>query len=57
MNVRRIASLLRELADAIEAPEAEKTARKRPLVEVEKQPSQGAIDRVRRQLRRSGVRA
>ncbi len=57
MNVRRIASLLRELADAIEAPEAEKAARKRPVVEVEKQPSQVTIDRVRRQLRRSGVRA
>lgn len=63
MNPRRIAQLLREraaldleLAEAFE--EEERTVqRKRPTAEPTVQPSQEAIDTLRRKLRRKGIAA
>lgn len=56
MNIRRVASLLRELADAIEQPDTERP-RRRPVVRPEGEPSQGKVDEVRRKLRKAGVAA
>lgn len=60
MNVRRVAALLRELADAIEQddPAAKKPTRKRPTAKAEPEgppPSPEAVARVRRALRRKGI--
>lgn len=56
MNIRRVASLLRELADAIEQPDAERP-RRRTVVRPGTEPSQGKVDEVRRKLRKAGVAA
>lgn len=63
MNAKRVASLCRqigslfiELADAVQEEAAVKPARKRPVPPPEVQPSAGTVDRVRRALRRQGVR-
>ncbi len=60
MNVRRIAALLRELAEALEQddPSSRPRPRKRPLVEPkgpvpEVRPE--VVDKVRRALRRKGI--
>lgn len=56
MNVQRVASLLRELADAIEAPEVKRKVRRKvkaPLAES----SPEAQERARRALRKAGVAA
>ena len=56
MNVRRVAALLRELADALEHEEPAKP-RRRPLVEPVNPPvvSAETADRVRRNLRKAGI--
>lgn len=60
MNVRRIAALLRELADAIEQPVEEPKPRRRPRAvgapELSIVPSDAMTLRVGRKLRRLGVR-
>jgi hypothetical protein len=60
--VSRARALLAELDQALADVEREladnpKRARKRPQVKVDEQPSQQALDRVRRGLRRQGVAA
>jgi hypothetical protein len=56
MNVRRIAALLRELADAIEQPEEAKRPRRRPLVPVKATPVSAELEqRVLRGMRRIGA--
>jgi hypothetical protein len=61
MNARRVAALLRELADALEQddPAVKPRTRRRPLVEPTDAPavSPETMDRVRRRLRKSGVAA
>lgn len=56
MNPARIASLLRELADAIEAPEPKRKRQKR-IRPPEVEPTQDAKDRAQRALRKAGVAA
>lgn len=58
MNVRRVAALLRELAEALEQEEPVKP-RKRPLVEPKNPPpvSPETMERVQRKLRKAGVAA
>lgn len=56
MNRQRVAALLRELADAIEADEPARP-RKRPIVKVDKEPDPEKVAGVRRSLRRRGVAA
>ena len=59
VNTRRVAALLRELADAMEQPDpaVKQPLRKRPLVEPTDAPTVSAttMDRVRRGLRKRGV--
>ena len=52
MNTARIASLLRELADALEAPVEKKRPRVLKVAPPEQQPSQRATELVQRSLRR-----
>lgn len=56
MNPARIASLLRELADAIEAPEVKRKVR-RKVKAPETTVNDEAIDKARRALRKAGVAA
>jgi hypothetical protein len=58
MNVRRVAALLRELADAIEQddPATKPKQRKRPLVSVAAPKARPeVVEKVRRALRRKGI--
>lgn len=55
MNRHRVASLLRELADAIEQEDGSKRPRKLPVTGVKSNPSEEAKDRVRRNLRKNGL--
>lgn len=57
MNVRRIAALLRELADAIEQPEAAKKPRRKTVAAPTAEVSPEAEARARRALRKQGVAA
>ena len=56
MNVRRVATLLRELAEALEQEQPTK-ARRRAPVEPTHPPKPDAVARVRRAPRRQGVAA
>jgi hypothetical protein len=58
VNVRRIAALLRELADAIEQDDEQPRLRRTKAVRLDPdapKPSAAMTDRVRRNLRRQGV--
>lgn len=55
MNERRVAALLRELADALEAPVEKKRPRALKVAPPEQQPSQRATELVQRSLRRKGL--
>lgn len=56
MNIRRVAALLRELAEALEQAQPTKTRRRAP-VEPTNPPRPDAVAKVRRALRRQGVAA
>lgn len=55
LNATRVAALLRELAEALEAPEAQKRPRRLLVAPPERQPSAEARDMVRRAHRKRGV--
>jgi hypothetical protein len=55
MNERRVAALLRELADALEAPAEPKRPRRLNVAPPEKAPSPEARALVQRTLRRKGL--
>jgi hypothetical protein len=57
VNARRVAALLRELADAIEQPAAAKRARRRPLVKGAPEPAArpAMIERIGRVMRNKGM--
>lgn len=57
MNVKRVASLLRELADAIEQEAPARPRRRMLAPQPERPPSQDMIAKVRRTLRKQGVAA
>lgn len=57
MNVKRIASLLRELADELERPEPTKKPRRKTVVAPTVDVSPEAEARARRALRKQGVAA
>jgi hypothetical protein len=56
VNIRRVAALLRELAEALEQEQPAK-ARRRSSVEPTNPPRPDAVAKVRRALRRQGVAA
>jgi hypothetical protein len=56
MNVRRVANLLRELAEALEEPDQQSKPKRRPLAVVQTPPARAEVlDKVRRGLRRAGI--
>lgn len=57
MNTRRVANLLRELADAIEQPEEPRRPRRRPLVKGLAEPSArpAMVERIGRAMRNRGM--
>lgn len=57
MNPKRVAALLRELADAIEQTEPAKKSRRKHIVSPEVEPSAEMIERARRASRKGGVAA
>ncbi len=57
MNAKRIAALLRELAEAIETPEPVKKPRRKSITAPEVEPSAEMLERARRASRKGGVAA
>lgn len=57
MNVKRVASLLRELADAIEQTLPVRPRRRAIAPPPENKPDEATVARVRRNLRKGGVAA
>lgn len=57
MNIRRVAALLRELADAIEQPEPAKKRKARKVDSPAGEPDKATSEAARRALRKAGVAA
>lgn len=55
MNPRRIASLLRELADEFDRPVEQRPSKPRAVAAPKAQPSPDVVSKVQRRMRRLGI--